>query len=338
MKKKIILVTGGAGYIGSHTIVEILEQGKYDVVSIDNFSNSYPEVFKQIKKLTGLTVPNYAVDLTDRKAIDKVFKKYKNIETVIHFAAFKAVGESVEKPTLYYRNNIDSLVNILDCVEKYKIPFFVFSSSAAVYGASKKMPVREDMVLPPAESPYGATKQMGEVILKDFAQIHPRTKITMLRYFNPVGVHKSSLLGEHPRGAPMSLAAVIINNTFSKSGTVPIFGSDYKTKDGTCLRDYIHVSDIARAHLDAILYMKKKGSPIIDTFNLGSGKGVTVLELIRSFEKATGISVRYRIGPRRPGDAPLVYADCSKAHRLLKWKPKHSLEEGMRAAWNWKNN
>ena len=332
-RKQKILVTGGAGYIGSHTIVELIEAG-YDVVSIDNFSNSTKDTFTRIKKITGVSVPNYVGDVADTALLERVFKKEKHINGIIHFAALKSVPESVADPIRYYENNIGSLLSIISFTKKHNITQFVFSSSAAVYGDITKLPVNEKTPLAPPASPYGATKVMGEMILRDIAHASSELKIAMLRYFNPIGAHKSGMLGELPLGAPANLAPIIIEAASGVRKSVQVFGDNYKTRDGTCIRDYIHVSDIARAHVDALRFLQKQKS-CCEIFNLGSGKGVTVLDLIHAFEKATNMNVPVTIGKRRPGDMAAIYSDCRKAKKMLGWVPQFSIQEAMKGAWQW---
>ena len=332
--KKKILVTGGAGYIGSHTIVELLNAG-YDVVSIDNFCHSTKDTFARIKKITGVSVKNYNIDLCDFKKTEMVFKKEKNISGIIHFAALKSVGESVHEPVRYYKNNIDSLLSVINCAETLRVSALVFSSSCAVYGTVTKLPVSEKTPFGVAESPYGATKQMGERILTDFTASQENTKVIALRYFNPVGAHESILIGEKPQGKPENLVPVITEVGIGKRESLSIFGGDYNTRDGTCVRDYVHVSDIARAHVLALKQLEEETSPVYDVFNLGTGKGVTVLEMVQAFEKVSGKKLPYSIAPRRAGDVVAVYSDSKKAQKILKWKPQFGLQEMMRSAWEW---
>ncbi len=335
-RKQKILVTGGAGYIGSHTIIELLDAG-YDVVSIDNFSNSTKDTFTRIKKITGVAVPNYVGDVADIALLERVFKKEKHIDGIIHFAALKSVPESVADPIRYYENNIGSLLSIISFAKKHNITQFVFSSSAAVYGDITKLPVNEKTPLAPPASPYGATKVMGEMILQDVARAVPEFKIAMLRYFNPIGAHTSGMLGELPLGAPANLAPIIIETASGVRKSVQVFGDNYKTRDGTCIRDYIHVSDIARAHVLAFRFLQKQKS-CCEIFNLGSGKGVTVLELIHAFEKVTEIVVPVTIGKRRAGDMAAIYSDCRKSKKMLGWVPQFSIQEAMKSAWQWHLN
>lgn len=335
-RKQKILVTGGAGYIGSHTIIELIDAG-YDVVSIDNFSNSTKDTFTRIKKITDVSVRNYTDDVADTTLLDRVFKKEKYIDGIIHFAALKSVPESVADPIRYYENNVGSLLSIISFAKKHNITQFVFSSSAAVYGDITKLPVNETTPLAPPASPYGATKIMGEIVLRDIACAHPEIKIAMLRYFNPIGAHTSGMLGELPLGAPANLAPVIIEAASGVRKSVQVFGDNYKTRDGTCIRDYIHVSDIARAHALALRFLQRQKS-YCEVFNLGSGRGVTVLELIHAFEKVTGILVPLTIGKRRAGDIPAIYSECRKAKKMLGWTPQCSIQEAMKSAWEWHLN
>ncbi len=336
-KNKKILVTGGAGYIGSHTIVELLNSG-YDVVSIDNFCHSNKDVFKRIKKITGIVVKNYDADVCDQKKIEAIFKKEKNISGIIHFAAFKSVGESVKEPQRYFRNNLDSLMSIIACAGKYTIPSIVFSSSSSVYGSATKLPVDEETKLGKAESPYAATKQIGEEILSNIAPSMKNTKIIALRYFNPVGAHESAYIGENPTEAPNNLVPVITEVGIGKRKSLSVFGNDYETRDGTCVRDYVHVCDVAKAHVLALKRLDNKSSPNYDVFNLGNGNGVTVLEMINAFEKISGKKLSYKISPRRKGDVVAVYSNPNKALKLLGWKPERSLDTMMESAWKWQKN
>lgn len=333
MKGKI-LVTGGCGFIGSHTIVDLVENG-YEVVSIDDNSKSSIEMLKGVEAIVGKKITNYTLDLKNFSATRAVFEQHPNINGIIHFAAFKAVGESVEKPLMYYENNVVSLINLLKCVEAFRIPNFVFSSSCTVYGSPDKIPVTEDTPMKPAESPYGATKQMGEVMIQDFAKA---TKIPciLLRYFNPVGAHPSILIGEMPLGRPQNLVPAITQTAIGKLPKMQVYGADYDTRDGSCIRDFIHVSDIAHAHTLAIDYlMEKRNQSLCDVFNLGTGNGVTVLEAIKTFEAVSGVKLNYQIGARRPGDVVAIYANNNKAIKELRWELKYDLKEMMRTAWEW---
>lgn len=338
MKKKI-LVTGGAGYIGSHTIVELLSNPAYEVISVDNFSNSSPSSYKRVEKITGKTFRSYNINLCDLEATRKMFQENKDIAGVIHFAAFKSVPESVADPLLYYRNNIDSLVNMLLCLREFSITSFIFSSSCSVYGNISSLPVNEDTVLSKAESPYAYTKQIGEVIIRDFSNINKNISSIALRYFNPVGAHVSGELGELPLNKPNNLVPVITQTAIGKIPMMTVYGEDYDTRDGTCIRDYIHVTDIADAHVRALQYLfDKKNDNNYSILNLGSGKGVSVLEAIKMFEQVSGLQLNYQLGPRRSGDVGAIYSDSSKAGKVLGWEPKFDLEAMMRTAWKWEQN
>ena len=329
-----ILVTGGCGYIGSHTIVDLIENG-YDVVSVDNNSRSNPGILDGIERITGKKVKNYRVDLCNFDDTCAIFQENEGISGIIHFAAYKAVGESVEKPLMYFENNLNSLINLLKCVQEFEIPYFVFSSSCTVYGNPAEMMVTEKTPPQPAASPYGYTKQMGEQIINEFAK-SAGTQSILLRYFNPVGAHKSNQIGEMPIGRPQNLVPAITQTAIGKLPRMMVYGSDYDTRDGSCIRDYIHVSDIAHAHTLAIRYLEeKKNKNLCEVFNLGTGNGVTVLEAIQSFEKISGVKLNYELGPRRPGDVVAIYANNDLAKTELGWEPEFGLDEMMRTAWNW---
>jgi len=329
-----ILVTGGCGYIGAHTIVDLIENG-FDPVSIDNNSRSTAALLNGIKDITGITVKNYKVDLTNFDETYAVFQENTDIKGIIHFAAFKAVGESVNKPLMYYRNNLFSLINILKCAKEFKVPHFIFSSSCTVYGSPDKIPVTEESPIKPAESPYGATKQMGEEIVKDATKTGGYQSI-LLRYFNPVGAHPSALIGELPLGKPENLVPAITQTAVGKIKELVVYGDDYDTRDGSCIRDYIHVCDIAHAHTLALQHLiENKNVGQCEVYNLGTGNGVSVLEAIHAFEKVSNEKLNYRIGPRRPGDIVAIYANNSLAKEKLKWDPKYSLDEMMSTAWKW---
>jgi UDP-glucose 4-epimerase len=333
MKK--ILVTGGCGYIGSHTIIDLINTG-FDVISVDNFINSDASPLASIEAITGVKVKNYEVDLCDLDATRRIFKENPNIAGVIHFAALKAVGESVEKPLLYYRNNINSLLNILTCQEEFNVKNLIFSSSCSVYGNAKVLPVTENTPLQAAESPYARTKQLGEDIIRDFTMINPFITAISLRYFNPSGAHESGLMGESPVNPALNLVPVVTETAIGKRGEVVVFGDDYPTRDGSCIRDYIHVMDLARAHTLAMKFViEGKNTDNYEVFNLGIGEGVTVLEAINAFEKVNKIKLNYRIGPRRPGDVVAIYANNDKAKNLLGWEASRSIEDIMRTAWIW---
>ncbi len=330
-----ILVTGGCGYIGSHTIVDLLEHG-YEVVSIDDQSRSTPYPLTGIQLITGQRIKNYKVDLKNFDETLAVFQENPDISGVIHFAAYKAVGESVEQPLSYYENNLGSLISIMKCVKEFAIPNFVFSSSCTVYGNPTAFPVTEETPLQAAASPYGATKKMGEEMLKDFAAVSDATSVVLLRYFNPVGAHPSCLIGELPLGKPQNLVPVITQTAVGKLPKMMVYGNDYDTRDGSCIRDYIHVSDIARAHTLALEYLSAhKNQSSCEIFNLGTGIGITVLEAIRSFEQVSGVKLNYEIGPRRSGDIKAIYANNEKAIQQLGWKIQYDIDEMMRTAWAW---
>ncbi|MEE9372126.1 MAG: UDP-glucose 4-epimerase GalE [Saprospiraceae bacterium] len=332
-----ILVTGGAGYIGSHTIVDLIQKG-FEVVCIDSHINSFPQSLDAVKDLTGITVNHYNLDLCDLAATEKVFQTHSDIVGIIHFAALKAVGESVDKPLLYFNNNLKSQLNILHCAEKYGVKAFIFSSSCTVYGSAKELPVTEETPMQEAESPYGRTKQVGEYILKDCQHSCDINTIS-LRYFNPAGAHTSGKMGESPKVVAMNLVPVITETAYGKREMCYVHGDDYNTRDGSCIRDYIHVMDIADAHEKALTYLlNDHNTSKYEVFNLGIGKGVSVLEAIKAFEKTSGMKLKYNIGPRRQGDIVAMYADASKAQTVLKWSPKYDIEDIMSTAWQWEQN
>ena len=326
-----VLVSGGCGFIGSHTTVDLLESG-YDVVIVDNLVNSKEDVLDKIKKITGKNVSFYKVDMCDKEKLRNVFEK-ESIDSVIHFAGLKAVGESVEKPLLYYRNNIISTLNLLDLMAEYNVKKIVFSSSATVYGNPKSLPIYEDFPLS-TTNPYGTTKLMIENILKDLYKSDPSFDITILRYFNPIGAHKSGLLGEDPNGIPNNLMPYIVKVANGRLPVLNIFGDDYNTSDGTGVRDYIHVSDLSYGHVLA-LKNKKTGLKI---YNLGTGHGTSVLELVNMFEKVNNVKVNYQIVGRREGDIDECYSDPSKAKKELNFKTKYNLEDMVKDAWNYEKN
>ena len=334
MNKKI-LITGGTGYIGSHTAVELIEDG-FDVLMIDNLHNSEASVAERIEKITGKKSVLEVFDLCDAKLTDSFFDRHKDIEAVIHFAAYKAVGESVNKPLEYYRNNLGSLINLLDSMKRHNIENIVFSSSCTVYGQPDKLPVTEDSPIQQAASPYGNTKQIGEEIIRDTVSSTNKIRAISLRYFNPIGAHPSALIGELPLGVPENLVPYITQTAIGLRDELKVFGDDYDTPDGSCIRDYLHVSDLAKAHVVAVRRLIEKGnkSPY-EVFNLGTGKGVSVLEAIKSFEKVTGLKLNYRITGRRKGDIEKIWADPSLANRELKWRTVYSLDDCMKTAWEW---
>lgn len=330
-----ILVTGGCGYIGAHTVVDLIENG-FDVISVDDNSKSTRLLLDAAEKITAREIENHIVDLKNFDALKAVFENNPDISGIIHFAAYKAVGESVAEPLMYYENNITGLVNLLKCVKDYGIKNFVFSSSCTVYGNPDEIPVTEQTPQKPAESPYGATKQMGEKILQDFAIAHTDIQIILLRYFNPVGAHPSIEMGEVPLGRPQNLVPAITQTAIGKLPQMQVYGTDYDTRDGSCLRDFIHVSDIAHAHTLALeMLVNKKNSKQVEIFNLGTGNGVTVLEAIKAFEEVSGRKLNYVIGPRRPGDVVAIYANNDYAVRQLGWDIKYDLKAMMETAWKW---
>jgi UDP-glucose 4-epimerase len=336
-----ILVTGGCGYIGTHTIVDLVQNG-FDVICADNNSRSNEAILNGVEKIIEKKVKNYKVDLCIYDDTYAIFQENPDIKGIIHFAAYKAVGESVEKPLLYFENNLNSLINILKCAEEFNVPHFVFSSSCTVYGNPDSIPVTEETPQKPAESPYGATKQMGEQIVAETVKSNSLHAI-LLRYFNPVGAHPSIHIGELPIGKPANLVPAITQTAIGKLPMMQVFGTDYNTRDGSCVRDFIHVCDIAHAHTLALNYLiagKNTGS--CEVFNLGTGNGYTVLEVIHAFEKVSGVKLNYQLGPRRPGDVIAIYANNNKAKTDLGWIPAMGLTEMMDTAWKWelklKNN
>jgi len=329
-----ILVTGGCGYIGSHTLVDLIENG-YDVISVDNNSRSHASMLERVEKITGQTIKNYKVDLCNFDDTFAIFQENTDIRGVIHFAAYKAVGESVEQPLMYFENNLYSLINLLKCVQDFEIPWFVFSSSCTVYGMPDTSPVTEATLPKPAESPYGYTKQMGEQIVNEFAK-SSSTKCILLRYFNPVGAHPSAIIGEMPVGKPQNLFPAITQTAIGKLPGMIVYGDDYPTRDGSCVRDFIHVCDIAHAHTLALDYVAEgKNKSQCEVFNLGSGNGVTVLEAIKAFERVNNIKLNYTIGPRRPGDVISIYANNDLARKALGWELKYTLDDMVATAWKW---
>lgn len=330
-----VLVTGGCGYIGSHTIVDLIDKG-FSVISVDNFSNSSPDVLKGIEKISGKKIKNYQLDLCNTKAVQKVFMENPDIAGIIHFAAFKHVGESVFEPLKYFQNNMTSLFNILSCMKSFGVDHLIFSSSCSVYGNSKVLPVTEETPLQKAESPYARTKQMGEQIIEDFSQAHSNFKSVLLRYFNPAGAHESGLIGESSVNKASNLVPVITETAIGKRDQLTVFGDNYDTRDGSCVRDYLHVMDLANAHSRALASIMEADLPSnCEVFNLGIGEGVTVFEAINAFEKVSGMQLNYQVGSRRAGDVGSIYCDCSKAAHLLKWFPSRNMEDIMRTAWAW---
>lgn len=329
-----VLVTGGCGYIGSHTIVDLINNG-FDVVSVDSNIRSSTQLLEGVEKITGKKVRNYKVDLCNLEDTHAVFHENRDIVGVIHFAALKTVPESVAEPLLYFHNNLTSLTNVLKCVKEFNIPNMVFSSSCSVYGNTTALPVVEETPLGEAQSPYARTKQMGEQIIEDYSRVNS-TQSILLRYFNPVGAHPSALIGELPLGKPDNLVPVITQTAIGKIPKLTVFGHNYDTRDGSCIRDYIYVMDIANAHTRALQYLiDKKNATNCEVFNLGTGNGVTVLEAIKAFEKISGVKLNYELGPDRPGDVIAIYANNTKAKSALGWEPKTGIEDMMRTAWQW---
>ncbi len=334
--KQTILVTGGTGFIGSHTTVELIEAG-YKVVIIDNLSNSKVEVLDGIEKITGVRPAFENVDLRDKEATEAVLKKYSDIEGIIHFAASKAVGESVQKPLLYYRNNIISLVNLLELMPQYNIKGIIFSSSCTVYGQPKpeNLPVTEDAPHQKATSPYGNTKEINEQIIYDYIHSGASIKSIVLRYFNPIGAHPSALIGELPNGTPANLIPYVTQTAMGIRKELTIFGNDYDTPDGTCIRDYIYVVDLAKAHVAAMRRVLDEDTDKIEYFNIGTGNGNSTKEIVDTFENTTGIKVNRKFGPRREGDIEKIWGDCTKANTVLGWKAETSLGDVLASAWKW---
>ena len=334
--KQTILVTGGTGFIGSHTTVELQEAG-YDVVIADNLSNSKIEVLDGIEKITGIRPAFEKVNLEDKEATERVFQKYPNIEGIIHFAASKAVGESVEKPLMYYRNNVVSLINLLEMMPKYNVKGFIFSSSCTVYGQPKQenLPVTEDAPHQKATSPYGNTKEINEQIIYDYIHSGAAIKSIVLRYFNPIGAHPTAHIGELPNGVPNNLIPYVTQTAMGIRKQLTIFGNDYNTEDGTCIRDYIYVVDLAKAHVAAMARVLDKETDKIEYFNIGTGSGNSTLEIVTTFEKATGVKVNWKFGPRREGDIEKIWGDCTKANTVLGWKADTPLEDVLASAWKW---
>ncbi len=337
MKGKI-LVTGGTGFIGSHTTVELIQSG-YEVVVVDNLSNSKAEVIDSIEEITGVRPAFENLDCLDFEGLDRVFSKYQGINAIIHFAANKAVGESVQKPLKYYRNNIVSLVNLLELMPKYNVEGIVFSSSCTVYGQPDVLPVTEDAPVKKAESPYGNTKQINEEIIHDTVKSGLPIKAILLRYFNPIGAHPSAKIGELPNGVPMNLIPFLTQTAIGIREKLSVFGDDYNTPDGSCIRDYINVVDLAKAHVVAIdrMLQNKQAEPV-EVFNIGTGHGLSVLELIHAFESATGVKLNYQIVGRRSGDIEQVWANPEKANKVLGWKAETSIEDTLRSAWKWQQH
>ena len=335
--KQTILVTGGAGYIGSHTVIDLLKNPACEVISIDNHSNSSPGVYQRIERVSGRKIMSVEVNLCDLKASRSAFAKFPRIDGVIHFAAFKSVPESVADPLGYYDNNISSLVNMLRLCTEFDIPHFIFSSSCSIYGNINSLPVTEETPAGKTESPYAYTKVVGERIVSDYIRAEKGKKAISLRYFNPVGAHPSGLIGEDPINKPTSLVPVITQTAIGRMKSFRVNGTDYATRDGSCIRDYVHVCDIARAHTLALAHVAGSTLPY-DVFNLGTGQGVSVLEAIQAIERVSGITPAYTIGPRREGDVEAVYSDCKKVLAGLNWRAEFGLDEMMATAWKWEQH
>lgn len=330
---ELVLVTGGLGYIGSHTSVLLLEKG-HEVLIVDDLSNSSPEVLDAIAKITGKTPFFEAIDLKNQVGVTQLFDDYPNIKGILHFAASKAVGESVQKPIEYYQNNINSLLNVMAAI-KTKTNL-VFSSSCTVYGQADQLPIAEDCPTKRPESPYGNTKKIGEELLEDATKVHSSLNVMSLRYFNPVGAHPSALIGENPKDIPQNLVPYITQSALGKIAPLTVYGNDYPTPDGTCIRDYIHVMDLANAHILALEYLEQnKSTANLEIVNLGTGTGHSVMEVIESFKRVSKQDFQYSIGPKREGDITAAYASIEKAKNLLKWEPQHTLDDALASAWKW---
>ncbi|MBK8485000.1 MAG: UDP-glucose 4-epimerase GalE [Saprospiraceae bacterium] len=331
-----VIVTGGCGYIGSHTMVDLIQNG-FEVISVDSLINSNEDVLVGIEKITGQKVKNYQIDLSKADSWRLIEKSESGIVGIIHFAALKAVGESVKKPLAYYENNVGALMQVLEWMNYSNIPNLIFSSSCTVYGESSDLPVVESAEFRPTASPYGRTKQICEWLIQDFFKTSGKKAIS-LRYFNPAGAHDSILIGEAASNIALNLVPVITETAIGKRKSMTVYGSDYNTKDGTCIRDYIHVMDLAEAHTSALQYLLSTKQELPDdAFNLGMGKGLSVLEIIKAFEKVSGLKFNYELGPRRPGDIPAIFADSTKAKRLLNWAPNRTVDDILRTAWEWEN-
>lgn len=334
-----VLVTGGTGYIGSHTVVELIQEG-FEVVIVDNLSNSNVDVLNGIEKITGVRPAFENIDCVDYVSMDRMFEKYPGIDAIIHFAASKAVGESVEKPLSYYLNNLTSLINILQLMPIHKVKHLVFSSSCTVYGQPDVLPVTESAPIKPALSPYGNTKQIGEEIIRDTIYANPeKYSSIILRYFNPIGAHPTAEIGELPNGVPNNLLPFVTQTAMGMRKQLQVFGDDYNTPDGSCIRDYIHVVDLAKAHVVAVKRLiESKTLQNVEIFNLGTGQGLSVLEILNAFEQVTGVKVPYKIVGRREGDIEKVWADPKHANEILGWTATETVEETLRSAWAWEQN
>ena len=333
-----ILVTGGLGYIGSHTAVALMEAG-YEVVIVDDCSNASESVLEGINSIAGQLPQFHKIDLREKEKVQSFFDRHSDLDGIIHFAASKAVGESVENPLLYYENNLNSLIYILQQLLGMKHRNFIFSSSCTVYGQADELPITEDAPVKLAESPYGNTKQIGEEIIRDTCRVNPELRAISLRYFNPIGAHSSALIGEYPLGVPQNLVPFITQTAIGLRDELSVFGDDYPTPDGTCIRDYIHVVDLARAHVVALeRLIQNQQDTNYEMFNVGTGQGHSVLEVIHSFERVSGLTLKYRIAGRRSGDVVSAYADTAKAKKILGWEAVHSLDDALRSAWKWEQH
>lgn len=333
-KEKKVLVTGGCGYIGTHTLVDLIEHG-YTPICIDNNSRSTEALLKGVKEITGKQIVNHKIDLVNLPSIINFFEEHHNIDGIIHFAAYKSVNESVENPLMYLNNNLISLLNLLTCAEQFKVPNFIFSSSCSVYGNVDEMPVKENTILGKAESPYGLSKRMGEELINSVAA-KSFSKFISLRYFNPAGAHPSGVIGEVPTGKPSNLVPAITWFAAGKLPAMSVFGTDYETRDGSCIRDFVHVCDIAHAHTLAMQYLEEHSDAAkVETINLGTGIGVTVLETLKAFEQVANMKLAYQEADRREGDVVAIYADNEKASKMLKWSPQYQLQDIMKTAWKW---
>ncbi len=333
-----ILVTGGCGYIGSHTVVDLNDNG-FQAISADNFSNSYRKITEGISDLIGKPHQNYDVDLCDLDTTERIFQENPDIEAVIHFAAYIYVPESVTNPIRYYRNNLNNLLNVLECCVKYNVSNFIFSSSCAVYGDAEDLPVTENTPFGEAECSYARTKQMGELIIRDFCYANPSFNAVLLRYFNPAGSHESSKIGEAPILENTHLVPIITEVASGHREKMAVYGTDYPTRDGSCIRDYIHVMDLAHAHTKAVDFLKEgRNDSNCEVFNLGIGNGVTVLEAIQAFEKINQVKLNYTLGERRAGDIAAIYANPTRAQEILNWTPKRNIEDIVKSAWDWERN
>lgn len=335
MKKKI-LVTGGCGYIGSHTIIELLESQRYEVISVDSCVRGTPETMQRIENITGCKVRNYQVDICDKEAFFNVIEENKDIVGIIHFAAYKAVGESVDKPLMYYRNNLGALANVLEACQCYNITNLLFSSSCSVYGDVKQLPVNEQTPMGAAFCPYAHTKQIGEAMIRNMMVPNPSMNALILRYFNPVGAHPSGMNGELSPDKPNNLIPIIMHVASGVLPKMTVFGTDYDTRDGSCIRDYLHVSDIALAHVKAMDYLvERRNVEQCEVFNLGSGNGVSVLEMLQAAEEVVGKKLNCELGARRPGDVPAIYGDSQRANTLLDWHCRYDVRDMISSAWKW---